>query len=157
MITTMTATIALLDGMALRAETGSGHTLTLDAAPSVGGQERGPRPVELLLLALGGCTSMDVISILRKMRQTVTDYRVLVHGERAEAHPQVFTSLIVEHVITGRQLDETLVRRAIELSDTRYCPAHAMLSQAAPIATRYRLIDAETGTETRAEMVFASP
>jgi putative redox protein len=152
MSTTHTATLTLLDGMAFQAASGSGHTLTLDANPAAGGQERGPRPMELLLLGLGGCTAMDVISILRKMRQEVTDYRVEVSGERAETHPQVYTRLTVEHVVTGRRLDEALVRRAIELSDTRYCSAAAMLRQAAPITTRYRLIDADTGAVTAGDL-----
>jgi putative redox protein len=148
MSTTNTASLALLDGMAFVATTGGGHAITLDAKPEAGGQERGPRPIELLLVGLGGCTAMDVIAILRKMRQEVSDYRIEVAGERAETHPQVYTRLTVEHVVTGRRLDEALVRRAIELSDARYCSASAMLRQAAPIAIRYRLIDAATGDET---------
>jgi putative redox protein len=93
---------------------------------------------------------MDVIAILRKMRQIVTEYRVEVHGERADEHPQVYTRLTVEHIVTGAHLDEAAVRRAIELSNTRYCAAQAMLRPAVPIATRYRLIDAATRAQTSA-------
>lgn len=152
MSTTNTATLTLLDGMSFAARTGSGHTLTLDAKQAAGGQERGPRPMELLLLGLGGCTAMDVISILRKMRQLVTGYQVEVHGERAAEHPQVYTQMTVEHIVTGANLDEAAVRRAIELSNTRYCSAQAMLRQAAPITTRYRLIDTAAGVETSAAL-----
>ena len=95
---------------------------------------------------------MDVIAILRKMRQAVTDYRVDVVGERADEHPQVYTRLTVEHIITGAGLDEAAVRRAIELSNTRYCAAQAMLRPAAPIETRCRLIDAATGAEANAAL-----
>jgi putative redox protein len=152
MVSTKTATLTLVDGMAFRGETGDGQTLTLDSTLAGGGQGRGPTPMDLLLLGLGGCTGMDVISILRKMRQQVSDYQIRVTGERAETHPMVYTSLTVEHVVTGTDLDPASVRRAIELSETHYCSVAAMLRQAAPIALRYRLIDAATGVETSADL-----
>jgi putative redox protein len=154
---TLTGVVALLDGMAFEAISGSGHRFTLDATPPAGGEGRGPLPLELLLLGLGGCTAMDVIVILRKMRQEVTDYRVLVGGERAEGHPRVFTSLTVEHIVTGRWLDVALVRRAVELSTTRYCSAGAMLRRAAPIATRCRVVDTAAGAETVADLADDLP
>jgi len=134
--------------MAFRAISGSGHALVLDAAPEVGGTNRGVRPMELLLLGLGGCTGMDVISILRKKRQEVTGYEVRVHAERAAEHPKVFTAITVEHVVRGRNLSAEAVRRAVELSATKYCPASAMLGRVAPIEERYRLVDEATGAET---------
>jgi putative redox protein len=154
MSTTHTGTVTLLDGMPFGAASSSGHTPTLDASGWRPGAARG---WEAVLLGLDGCTAMDVISILRKMRQQVTNDRVEVSGERAETHPQVYTQLTVEHVVTGRRLDEALMHRAIELSDTRYCSASAMLRQAAPITTRYHLVDADTGAETAAADLATTP
>lgn len=139
--------VELIEGMQFRARAGSGHSVVLDAAPGVGGANAGPRPIELLLLGLGGCTGMDVISILRKMRQEVTGYAVQLHADRAEAYPKVFTAVHVEHVVRGRHLNPDLVRRAVELSATRYCPAAAMLGKAAPITETFRVVDDDTGEE----------
>lgn len=127
------ATATMDIGMSFIGTTGSGHRLVMDAAAEAGGVERGPRPMELVLLGLAGCTAMDVASILQKMRQQVTGYEVRVHGERAEEHPRVYTAITVEHVIRGRDLTETLVKRAIELSATRYCPVSAMLGAASQV------------------------
>jgi putative redox protein len=91
---------------------------------------------------------MDVISILRKMRQEVTGYRVRVRGARRDEHPRVFTGIAVEHVVRGRRLNAAAVRRAIELSATRYCAVSAMLERAAPIDVRYRIVDETTGAES---------
>ena len=147
-MTTMEGTVELLAGMTFRARSGSGHAITLDAAPEVGGGDHGARPMELLLLGLGGCTAMDVISILRKMGQDVTGYSVRVRGERVTTHPQVFRRISVEHVVTGRDVSPHAVHRAVELSATRYCSAAAMLREVAEIAEGYRVIDEETGAET---------
>ncbi len=143
----LTATVELMDDMAFQADTGSGHSLALDAALEVGGANCGPRPMELLLVGLGGCTGMDVISILRKMRQDVTGYEIRLRGERATDHPKVFTAIFVEHVVRGRGVSAELVRRAVELSANRYCSAGAMLGQVARIEESYRLIDVASGQE----------
>lgn len=127
--------------MAFAGAANSGHVVRMDAAPEVGGEDGGPRPMELILLGLGGCTGMDVISILRKMRQDVTGYEILLHGERAENHPRVFTAITVEHVVRGRGLSDEAVRKAVELSETRYCPASAMLGKAASIKHTYRIVE----------------
>jgi putative redox protein len=103
--------------------------------------------MELLMAGLGGCTGMDVISILRKMRQDVTSYEVQVSGERAAEHPKIFTRILVEHVVRGRQLKVDSVKHAVELSATRYCPAAAMLGHAAHIEHTYRVIDEATAKE----------
>ena len=95
--------------------------------------------MELLLVGLGGCTGMDVIALLRKMRQDVTDYRVEVEGERREEHPQIYTRIRVVHVVRGRDLDPKAVARAVELSETRYCPASAMLAASARLTHEFRL------------------
>lgn len=152
----LTGSVSLLDGLAFTATGGSGHTITVDAASEHGGSERGPRPMELLLLGLGSCTAMDVMSLLRKMRQNVEAYTVELHADRAEAHPKVMTDITVTHVIRGRNFDLQLVRRAIELSATRYCPASAMLSKAATIHHRFRAVD-DASNETTEALVVDTP
>jgi putative redox protein len=139
--------VELVDGMVFRVTTPSGHSLALDSSPDVGGRERGPRPMEMLLASLGSCTAMDVISILRKMRQEITSYSVRVGGSRASEHPRVFTSLTVEHVVSGRGVKVERVRHAVELSAREYCPAMAMLSRAAPIEVVFRVLEDGTGEE----------
>ena len=133
--------LRLRDGMAFEASTGSGHTIILDAARDRGGDDRGPRPIELLLVGLGACTGMDVISILRKMRQPVTGYELKVRGERSADHPMIFTDILVEHVVYGRGVTPESVRRAVELSETRYCPVGAMLGKAATVTHQYRVVE----------------
>lgn len=138
----MNAQVTWQDGMQFTAVADSGHAITLDADPSVGGANSGARPMELILLGLAGCTAMDVISILRKKRQDVTGFQVKTHAERAETHPKVFTAITVEYIFTGRNIDPKAVERAIELSEKSYCPAQAMLAQVAPISHTYQIIEA---------------
>ncbi len=138
------ATLQFLDGMAFSITSGSGHEITIDAGIADGGQNRGPTPMELLLMGTAGCTAMDVISILRKKRQDVTAYQVHIHGTRAPTHPMVFTSITIEHMIRGHHISEEAVARAIELSVTKYCGAHAMLSKTATITTKHRILEATT-------------
>ena len=115
----------------------SGFTLPLGTSPQVGGDDDGFRPMELMAISLAGCTAMDVISILMKKRQIVTAYQVDVNADQASEQPKVFTSAVIEYHITGSQVQEEAVRRAIELSATRYCPAQGMLRKAMPIALKY--------------------
>lgn len=138
----MTVESRLVEGMSFRAEAGSGHAVLMDAAEHGGGQNQGFRPMELLLVGLAGCTGMDVLSILRKMRQDVTDYEVRVRGERAPEHPMIFLDITVEHVVTGHAVDPAAVARAVELSETRYCGAGAMLRKTAKLVHTYRIIEA---------------
>jgi len=133
------ATVTLQDGLAFQAIVGSGHAVTMDASAAHGGQDRGASPMELLLASLGGCTAIDVASILSKMRQEVTAYRVEVVGTRRDEHPQVFTDIRVEHILCGPNLDPDRVARAVELSATRYCSASAMLSAVARVEHTYRI------------------
>ena len=148
MALTLKGRVELLAGMTFRGASGSGHDVLMDAEPAAGGEERGARPMEVILLAFGGCTGMDVISILRKMRQDVVGYEVRLVGERTEQQPTVFTDVTVEHVVRGRELSVENVRRAVELSATRYCPVSAMLSRGGVNVTeRYRVIDEATGEE----------
>jgi putative redox protein len=153
---TLSASVDLLDGMAFRATTGTGHEVVMDAAPEVGGSDDGPRPMEMLLVGLGGCTGMDVISILRKMHQNVSGYQIRLSGERATDHPKIFTSISVEHVVRGRDLSADAVKRAVELSATRYCSAAAMLNRAARIEETYRVIDDASGQEQTGPLLVAA-
>jgi len=98
--------------------------------------------MELVLMALAGCTGMDVISILRKKRQDVTGYEINVRGVRAETHPMVYTHITVEHVVTGHRVDPAAVARAVELSETKYCSVSGMLRKAAQIESTYRVVEA---------------
>lgn len=124
-------------GLAVEVATGSGFHMTFDTADS-GDQRSGPGPTESILAALAGCASMDVAPILRKKRQRADSYRISVTAEKADAHPQVYTAIVVEHLVSGDVEPEAL-RRAIELSATAYCPVSAMLSRAVRIEHRYRL------------------
>ena len=119
----------------------SGFQLPLGSDPAVGGDNDGFRPMELLAVGLAACTAMDVISILSKKRQEVTDFEVQVHAGRAAEHPKVITDAVIEYFITGKNLDESALLRAIELSATRYCPAQAMFSQLMPIGLKYNLYE----------------
>jgi putative redox protein len=142
MVESMSAAAVLLDGMSFRGSASSGHQLMMDSSPETGGANQGFRPVELLIVGLAGCTGMDVISILRKMRQDVTGYEVRVSGERQDAHPRIFTSITVTHVVTGRNVNPDNVARAVGLSATRYCPASATISKATPIKHEFVVVEA---------------
>ena len=122
----------------LEAENDSGNKIILDSDERVGGKNRGPRPLQLMLMSLAGCTSMDVISILQKMRQDVKDFQCVITAERAEDHPKVYTKIHVEYIVTGDVSEERL-QRAIELSEQVYCPAQAMLRPAVEITTSYTI------------------
>jgi putative redox protein len=135
----ITATVPDPRHLRVEAQTADGWPVSLDGSPPQGADSAaGPR--EVLLVALAGCTAMDVISILTKKRQQAASYRIDVEGESATEHPQVFTSIVVEHRVTG-DVDAEALRRSIELSATRYCPVSAMLSRATTIEHRYRLAD----------------
>ncbi len=135
------AKVSLLDGMEFVGTSSSGHKVTMDTSPAGGEQDKGPRPIELLLIALGGCTGMDVIGVLRKMRQNVTGYEIIVRGERATEHPMVYTEITVEHVVKGKDVSPDAVKRAVELSETKYCSVGAMLGKAAKVTHTYTVVD----------------
>jgi putative redox protein len=134
-------------GVAFQGTSSNGLAVPLDASPEAGGAGEGLRPVELLLLGLGGCTGIDVLEILRKMRQDVTGYEVRVRGARRAEHPRIFTHITVEHIVRGRAVKPGAVRRAVELSATRYCSVSGLLRRAASLEERYRIVDAATGAE----------
>lgn len=137
--------LRLLEKMQFLAETPSGQSLRLDTSPDGGGEDAGMRPMEVQLVALGGCGAMDIISILRKMRQDITAYDLALTWERAAEHPKVYTKVWMTHAFTGNGIVEGNVRRAIGLSMERYCPVYAMLSPAVAITERYKIVDAATG------------
>jgi len=125
-------------GLAFDISFAGGHKITVDGREGFGGQDLGPRPMQLLLASLASCTGMDVISILQKMRQPVEEYHIEATAEEAEDHPKIFTSITIKHIVTGK-VDEERLARAIELSDTKYCPASAMLGAVAQITTEYEI------------------
>ncbi len=129
----MQASVTWDHGLSFSGTAETGFSVPLGAEESVGGDEDGFRPLELMLVSLAGCTAMDVISILSKKRQEVTGFDVRVDAERAETHPRVFTAITVTYTVRGRNIDPAAVARAIELSETRYCPAQAMLGASVPI------------------------
>jgi len=137
--------VTLQNGMRFLGTADSGFNIQLDAKQEVGGEGKGFIPMELIALGMAGCTAMDVISILRKKRQDVTDFEVRVDAPRAEEHPRVFTSATIEYLVTGHGVDETAVVRAIELTSERYCPAQAMLGQIMPIDLRYQIFEEVNG------------
>ena len=141
----MNANVIWKGNLAFAGETDSGFSIPLDADAAVGGADGGARPMELIILGLAGCTAMDVISILGKKCQEVTRFEVHVDAPRAEKHPKVFTSAVIKYVISGRNIDEASVVRAIELSATRYCPAQAMLGKVFPMELHYEIYEDEKG------------
>ena len=139
----MKATVHWKQDMTFIGMADSGFPLQMDAGASVGGNNSGIRPMELIALGLAGCTAMDVISILQKQRQIVTHFDVHVDADRFAEHPKVFTRASITYVVVGKSIEEDAVLRSIELSATRYCPAHAMLEQAFPIDMRYEIYEDE--------------
>ncbi len=123
-------------------ETGSGYQIPLGTAVDHGGDGSAASPMEVVLVALGGCTAMDVISILEKKQQKVSGFEVKVHGDRAETHPKVYTDITLEYIVTGTNLDPEAVNRAVELSETKYCSVNAMLKKTANITTKVTLKEA---------------
>jgi len=124
----------------------TGFVQKMDADTTVGGDNSAARPMEFIGIGLAGCTAMDVISILQKKRQPVTDFRVQIHAPRADEHPKVFTSAVIEYLVTGKDVDEAALLRAIELSAEKYCPAQAMLSKAFPMQLVYKIFDEDGKT-----------
>jgi putative redox protein len=143
----MQAKVSWQENMAFTGTADSGFNIQLDAKNGVGGAGKGFIPMELMAISLAGCTAMDVISILRKKRQDVTDFDVRVDVARAEKHPKVFTHATVEYLVTGHSVEEKAVLRAIELTAGSYCPAQAMLGKVFPIDLRYQIFEDENGEQ----------
>jgi putative redox protein len=128
--------------MTFVAESGSGHAVVVDAAPDVGGRDLGPRPMELVLMGTGACSAIDVVHILRKARQPITDCVVELDSERAPEDPKVFTRIHFHYVVTGTGLSATQVERAIKLSKDKYCSATIMLAKTAEITFDFEVREA---------------
>jgi putative redox protein len=137
----MKASVKWLDGFTMVGESGSGHAVVMDGPPELGGRNLGLRPMEMLLLGMGGCTEFDVLLILRKSRQAVTACEVQLEAERAAADPKVFTRIHCHFVVSGRGLDEKRVAKAIQLSAEKYCSASIMLGATATITHDYEIVD----------------
>lgn len=137
----LSARVTLNEGMSFIGTADSGYTVNLGAGAAVGGVDGGFGPMELMLVSLAGCTAMDVISILRKKRQEIHHFEVEVQAERATDHPKVFTDILLSYIVGGDAVEEAAVARSIELSLTKYCPAHAMLSQAVTIRHHYEIVE----------------
>ena len=133
-------------GMSFEGAGDSGFVQRMDAEESAGGENGAARPMEFIALGLAGCTAMDVISILRKKKQPVTDFKVMLHADRAEEHTKVFSHAVIEYLVTGENVDEAALLRAIELSAEKYCPAQAMLSKAFPMKLAYKIISEDGRT-----------
>jgi len=138
----MKAQVKWLGGRAFEGTPDSGHSVIMDSSPDFGGEDRGVRPMELLMLGMGGCTSIDVMNILEKSRQDVTACIAEISAERAETEPKVFVRMHVHFKVTGRNLDAQRVQRAISLSAEKYCSASIMLGKTAEITHDFELIEA---------------
>lgn len=138
----MECTVRWHEGMSFVAETGSGHMVTMDGAPEAGGRNLAPRPMELLLAGTGGCTSFDVVMILKKSRQEVTGCEVKLSAERAAEDPKVFTRINMHFVVRGRGLKAEAVERAVRLSAEKYCSASIMLGKTAEMTHSWEVAEA---------------
>ena len=127
--------------MSFVGESGSGHSVVMDGAPEAGGRNLGIRPMEMLLLGLGGCTAFDVVSILKKSRQDIADCEVEIEAERAEEIPKVFTRIHVHFIVSGKVLDPAKVERAVNLSADKYCSASRMLEKTAELTHDFEIVE----------------
>lgn len=137
----MKCRVKWLEHMSFVGESGSGHSVVMDGAAEAGGRNLGVRPMEMLLLGLGGCTAFDVVSILRKSRQQMVDCEVELEAERAEEIPKVFTRIHVHFIVSGKDLDAKKVAKAVELSADKYCSASRMLEKAAVISHDFEVVN----------------
>lgn len=128
-------------GMSFRAETGSGHTVTMDGAPEAGGHNTAARPMELVLAGTGGCTAFDVVLILKRSREEVLGCDVTLQAERAEVDPKVFTRINFHFTVSGRNLKPAAVERAVKLSHEKYCSASIMLAKTAEITHSFEIVE----------------
>ena len=136
----MKGTVKLQEESTFEGVAGSGHRVTMDVAPEVGGRNLGLRPMEMVLLGLGGCTAIDVLHMLRKGRQPITDMRVELDAERADDVPKVFTRIHLHFVLTGAGLDPHKIERAINLSASKYCSASMMLNKTAEMTHDFEIV-----------------
>ena len=138
----MEVRIKWVEGMMFLGESESGHAVVLDGPPEIGGKNMGVRPMEMLLLGMGGCTSIDVMQILQKGRQNITDCVAEISAERVDTIPKVFSKIHVHFIVTGKDLKEAVVARAIKLSAEKYCSASIMLEKSVEISHDFEIIEA---------------
>ena len=136
----LNARVTHVRGLQFVGQAPSGHAIVMDGDTSAGGHDTAVRPSELLLLAIGGCSGMDIISVLKKKRQDVSGFEIQVQGEKAEDYPKKFTVITLEYVVRGRNISEDAVKKAIELSMNKYCSVKATLEGSAKISFSYRII-----------------
>ena len=136
----MKTKVKLIDGVAFEGVSGSGHSITMDGALEGGGKNQGPRPMEMLLMGLGGCSAYDVVTILRKSRQKISDLTLDIDAKRADNDPKRFISINLKFTIMGENVSEKLVKRAIDLSAEKYCSASIMLGKSATITHEYKIL-----------------
>ena len=137
----MKCRVKWLDHMTFVGESGSGHAVVMDGAPEHGGRDMGFRPMEMLLLGVGGCTAFDIMSILKKSRQAITDCEVRVDSDRAVEVPKVFTRIHVHFIVSGKNLDPVKVGKAVKLSAEKYCSASLMLGKTAEMSHDFEMVE----------------
>lgn len=142
----MKARIKWIQDVMFLGESGSGHSVVMDGAPDAGGRNLGFRPMEMLLLGLGGCSAFDVMLILKRGRESVSDCVVDIEAERATTDPKVFTKIVMHYTVTGQQLDPKKVERAVQLSAEKYCSASAIIGKTAEITHTITLVDATSNS-----------
>ena len=135
----MKTRVKWLDNMSFVGESASGHSVVMDGPPEAGGRNLGVRPMEMLLLGLGGCSSFDIVSMLKKGKQDLVDCEVEISAERADTEPKVFTKIHLHFIISGNDLSDKRVARAVELSAEKYCSASIMLGKTAELTHDYEL------------------
>ena len=137
----MKVKVQWIEGRSFLGESGSGHGVLMDTAADLGGRNLGPRPMEMLLLGMGGCTGVDVVMMLQKMREKVSGCAMELEAERAGEEPKVFTKIKVTYVVTGKGIKPANVERAIQLSAEKYCSASIMLGKTAEITHDFRIVE----------------
>ena len=136
----MNISVNWVDGMLMVGKSHSGHSITMDGPPEIGGDNLGVRPMEMLLLGVAGCTMIDVVTTLKKMRQELTHCETKLSAERADEHPKVFTDIHIQFIIKGQDLDPKKVEKAITLSAEKYCSASIMLGKTASITHDFEIV-----------------
>ena len=136
----LNAKVTYTNGLQFVGESSSGHAIVMDGDPKVGGHNTGLRPMELLLVGLGGCAGMDVISIMKKKKQDVTGLEINVEGQKAENYPKKFTDINIAFIIKGRNISEDALKKSIDLSMNKYCSVKATLEGSAKINYSYKII-----------------
>ncbi len=137
----MNISVKWIDGLLMVGKSDSGHAIVMDGPPEIGGENLGVRPMEMLLLGMAGCTMIDVVSTLTKMREDVVDCQTQVSADRAEEYPKVFTNIHVHFILRGNQLNSSNVDKAIKLSAEKYCSASIMLGKTAVITHDFEIIE----------------